>query len=100
MYLKYLCLEIERIGESICSRVVTRWAPSPVIRAQGPSLHRGYKITPGKPIHFRPFKGGHKLDDNKDRLGAHLVLFSYLPRHPVIFSADDWGVQSPPQDGI
>ena len=29
----------------------------------------------------------------------YIYIFKY-PRHPVIFSADDWGVQSPPQHNI
>ena len=33
------------------------------------------------------------------KLGYPTCIYSY-PRHPVIFSADDWGVQSPPQHSI
>ena len=33
-------------------------------------------------------------------LRRHYVVPKSYPRHPVIFSADDWGVQSPPQHSI
>ena len=32
--------------------------------------------------------------------GGFSMAMLVFPRHPVIFSADDWVVQSPPQDGI
>ena len=33
-------------------------------------------------------------------LGHPSPFVTFVPRHPVIFSADDWGVQSPPQHSI
>ena len=38
-----------------------------------------------------PFQNGNQVGIHVSFLGCKLLN----PRHPVIFSADDWGVQSP-----
>ena len=35
--------------------------------------------------------------DSLGRKFAKKIFYNKIPRHPVIFSADDWGVQSPPK---